>query len=175
MDISTALDRLADTNRLDAVIEPAQRLLHKLLRPSPVKDVLHGVWLGHPLHPALAQVPLGAWMSAGLMDVLPGNQKQARTLIAAGIASAVPTALAGSADLSEMEIGQRRVGAVHAVANSAAVALYVGSLIARGEPEAVGAAALAGSVALSELRPADGGGLEQLFLSLTEENEVQAP
>jgi len=132
MDISTALDRLADTNRLDAVIEPAQRLLHKLLRPSPVKDVLHGVWLGHPLHPALAQVPLGAWMSAGLMDVLPGNQKQARTLIAAGIASAVPTALAGSADLSEMEIGQRRVGAVHAVANSAAVALYVGSLIARG-------------------------------------------
>lgn len=131
MSISTALDRLADTTRLDVVIEPVQQLLHKLFRPSKARDVLNGVWLGHPLHPALAQVPLGAWMSAGLLDLLPGNQKQARLLIAAGVVSAVPTAVAGSADLSEMEIGQRRVGAVHAVANSAAVSLYVGSLMAR--------------------------------------------
>ena len=42
-----------------------------------------------------------------------------------------------------------------------------GSLIADAEPEAVGAAAHAGAVPLSELRPADGGGLEGLFLSLT--------
>jgi len=41
------------------------------------------------------------------------------------------------------------------------------SLIADAEPEAVGAAAHAGGVPLSELRPADGGGLEGLFLSLT--------
>ena len=40
-------------------------------------------------------------------------------------------------------------------------------LVAAAEPEAVGAAAHAGSVALSELRPSDGGGLEALFLSLT--------
>ncbi len=131
MSISTALDRLADTKTFDGIIEPAQRLLHKLLPPSRVKDVLHGVWLGHPLHPALAQVPLGAWMSAGLLDLLPGNDKQARLLIATGLASAVPTALAGSADLSEMEIGQRRVGVAHAVANSVALALYAGSLAAR--------------------------------------------
>jgi ABC-2 type transport system ATP-binding protein len=42
-----------------------------------------------------------------------------------------------------------------------------GSLIADAEPEAVGAAAHAAGVPLSELRPADGGGLEALFLSLT--------
>ena len=40
-------------------------------------------------------------------------------------------------------------------------------LIADAEPEAVGRAALAAQVALSELRPAEGTGLEQLFLSLT--------
>lgn len=131
MSISTALDALADTKRFDVVIEPVQRLLHKVLPPSKAKDLLHGVWLGHPLHPALAQIPLGAWMSAGLLDMLPGNDKQARLLIATGVAAAVPTALAGSADLSEMEIGQRRVGAAHAVANSVALALYVGSLLAR--------------------------------------------
>ena len=44
-------------------------------------------------------------------------------------------------------------------------------LVAAAEPQAVGEAALAGGVALSELRPADGGGLEQLFLSLTSEPE----
>lgn len=131
MSISTSLDRLADTTRFDAIIEPVQGLLHKLLPPSAVKDALHGVWLGHPLHPALAQVPLGAWMSAGLLDLMPGNSKQARLLIATGVAAAVPAAIAGSADLSEMEIGQRRVGAAHAVANSLAMALYVGSLVAR--------------------------------------------
>ena len=40
-------------------------------------------------------------------------------------------------------------------------------LIATAEGEAVGAAALAGGIALSELRAAEGGGLEALFLSLT--------
>ncbi len=29
-----------------------------------VKNVLHGTWLGHPLHPALVTVPLGAWTTA---------------------------------------------------------------------------------------------------------------
>ena len=40
-------------------------------------------------------------------------------------------------------------------------------LVADAEAERVGAAAHAGGVALSELRAADGGGLEQLFLALT--------
>ena len=131
MSISTALDRIADSGRLDAVIEPVRKTVNTVLRPGAVKDVLHGVWLGHPLHPALAQVPLGAWMSAGLLDALPGNRKEADLLIATGIAAAVPTALAGAADWSEGEIGQQRVGAVHAVLNSAALVLYAGSLFAR--------------------------------------------
>lgn len=131
MSISTALDRLADTTRLDAVIKPVRQAVNAALRPQALKDVLHGVWLGHPLHPALAQVPLGAWMSAGLLDVLPGNRKEAKLLIAAGIAAAVPAALAGAADWSESETGQQRVGAVHAVLNSAALVLYAGSLAAR--------------------------------------------
>lgn len=131
MSIATALDRLADTKRLDGAVEPVRRALNRLLRPPALKDALHGVWLGHPLHPALAQVPLGAWMAAGLLDAVAGTQREARILIAAGMAAAVPAAVSGSADLSEMEIGQRRVGAVHAVLNTAALALYGTSLLAR--------------------------------------------
>jgi ABC-2 type transport system ATP-binding protein len=42
-----------------------------------------------------------------------------------------------------------------------------GALVADAEPEAVGRAAAAEAVVLVELRPADGGGLEELFRSLT--------
>ncbi|MGI8723192.1 MAG: Rieske 2Fe-2S domain-containing protein [Geodermatophilaceae bacterium] len=131
MSISTALDRIADTGRLDALIAPIRNNVNKVLRPQALKDILHGVWLGHPLHPALAQVPIGAWMSAGLLDALPGHRKEAQLLVATGIAAAVPTAMAGAADWSESDVGQQRVGAVHAVMNTAALALYVGSLVAR--------------------------------------------
>jgi len=131
MSISTALDRLADTPRLDTFVTPLSNLVNKLLRPQALKDVLHGVWLGHPIHPPLAQVPIGAWMSAGLLDALPGHRKEAQLLIATGIAAAVPTALAGAADWSEADVGQKRVGAVHAAMNSVALGLYVASFIAR--------------------------------------------
>jgi ABC-2 type transport system ATP-binding protein len=42
-----------------------------------------------------------------------------------------------------------------------------GALLVDAEPEAVGRAAAAAGAILTELRPADSGGLEQLFLSLT--------
>ncbi|MDQ3733564.1 MAG: Rieske (2Fe-2S) protein [Actinomycetota bacterium] len=131
MQISSALDRVADATSLDRAIKPISGLVNKLFQPQSLKDLLHGVWLGHPLHPVLAQVPIGAWMSAGLLDVLPGRREEASLLIATGIAAAVPTALAGAADWSEAEMGQQRVGAVHAVMNTAALGLYAASLIAR--------------------------------------------
>ena len=33
-----------------------------------VKNALHGTWLGHPLHPVLTDVPLGAWTAARSLD-----------------------------------------------------------------------------------------------------------
>ena len=33
-------------------------------------DVLHGTWLGHPLHVVLTDVPLGSWTAAAVLDVL---------------------------------------------------------------------------------------------------------
>jgi nitrite reductase/ring-hydroxylating ferredoxin subunit len=115
------------------VIAPVRRVVQGLLRPPAVKDFLHGTWLGHPLHPVLAQVPVGSWVSAGLLDLIPPLRPAATTLIGAGVAAAVPTALAGAADWSEAGPGVRRLGALHAAANSAALGLYIGSLIARGK------------------------------------------
>ncbi|HMD92148.1 MAG TPA: hypothetical protein VKG80_05845 [Trebonia sp.] len=47
---------------LDRLAGPGQRAA-RLLRPGPVRDALHGVWLGHPLHPVLVQVPAATWPS----------------------------------------------------------------------------------------------------------------
>jgi ABC-2 type transport system ATP-binding protein len=49
-----------------------------------------------------------------------------------------------------------------------------GALLVDAEPEAVGRAAAAAGLVLLELRPAEGAGLEQLFLSLTREETLAA-
>ncbi|MGY1740801.1 MULTISPECIES: Rieske 2Fe-2S domain-containing protein [unclassified Blastococcus] len=123
------LDRLADVDAFDKAMEPARKAVQSV--PSAVKDLLHGTWLGHPVHPVLVQVPVGAWVSAGVLDAIPGMRPAATVLIGTGVAAAVPAAASGAADWSEQGIGVRRLGAVHAAMNTVALGLYVGSLAAR--------------------------------------------
>jgi nitrite reductase/ring-hydroxylating ferredoxin subunit len=132
MSLMGILERVADVTAFDKAIEPARRAVNAALRPQAFKDLLHGTWLGHPLHPVLVQVPVGSWTSAGLLDAIPPLRPAATVLIGAGVAVAVPAALSGAADWSEQDVGVRRLGALHAVANTAALSLYVGSLVARG-------------------------------------------
>src|SRR3954447_2270021 len=127
------LDRIADVPTFDKAIEPARQAVLAVLKPPAVKDFLHGTWLGHPLHPVLVQVPVGSWISAGLLDVVPPLRPAATAMIGTGVVAAVPAALAGAADWSEQDPGVRRLGALHALLNTAALGLYVGSLVARGK------------------------------------------
>src|SRR5262249_38554575 len=46
------------------------RWLSALFRPiRPVKDFLNGVWLGHPVHAAVTDVPIGALTVALILDI----------------------------------------------------------------------------------------------------------
>ena len=130
MSLMGILDRVADAAALDKVIEPARRAVQAAL-PQPVKNLLHGTWLGHPVHPVMVHIPVGAWVSAGLLDLVPSFRPAATALIGTGVAAAVPASLSGAADWSEQDAGVRRLGALHAVLNAAALGLYVGSLAAR--------------------------------------------
>jgi len=130
MSLMGILDRVADAAALDKVIDPARRAVQAVL-PQSVKNLLHGTWLGHPVHPVLVHVPVGTWVSAGLLDLFPPFRPAATLLIGTGVAAAVPASLSGAADWSEQDAGVRRLGALHAAANTAAVALYAGSLAAR--------------------------------------------
>jgi len=125
------LTKLEQASGLDRISDPLQRGLHAVFRPRFLRDALHGVWLGHPLHPALASLPLGAWSSAAVLDLVGGQERAATTLVGVGVGSAPLAAIAGANDWAELDKEQRRVGLVHLVANSVTVGLYAWSLAAR--------------------------------------------
>jgi nitrite reductase/ring-hydroxylating ferredoxin subunit/uncharacterized membrane protein len=124
------LNRLELAKGLDRVASPLRRAVQTVVRGR-VRDALHGVWLGHPLHPVAVQLPMGAWMSAAVLDTLPGTRVSSTVLIGVGTAGAAPAALAGLNDWASLSPEQRRVGLVHASANVVGLALYAGSLAAR--------------------------------------------
>jgi nitrite reductase/ring-hydroxylating ferredoxin subunit len=135
------VSRLERAEGLDRLVRFGQRAA-RLLPPGKLRDGLNGVWLGHALHPSLVQAPLGAWLSAAVLDGWqsvdarrgangrPGCEQAARLLAAFGIFAAVPAALAGAADWSEQHEQQMRVGVVHLMAVTAAAGLYGVSLVA---------------------------------------------
>jgi uncharacterized membrane protein len=96
--------------------------------------VLRGEWLGHPVHPLLTDLPIGFWTSAWMLDMVGGQRSRdaATRLVGLGVLSAVPTAAAGAVDWHHMDDhGKVRVGVLHAAANAATTALYLGSWWAR--------------------------------------------
>ncbi|NEY32269.1 Rieske 2Fe-2S domain-containing protein [Streptomyces sp. PRKS01-65] len=124
------LDRLERQQRTDPVIDT----LRAGVRALPLgrgRDLLHGRWLGHPVHPLMVQVPIGSWLSAAVLDLRRGHSREAGLLIGVGLAAAAPAALAGAVDWAELHRQQMRVGLVHALSNTAALALYSASLACR--------------------------------------------
>jgi nitrite reductase/ring-hydroxylating ferredoxin subunit/uncharacterized membrane protein len=120
---------------LDPLAEPIQNAISALIKAGGqparnVKTFLNGTWLGHPLHPVLTDIPIGAWTTALVLD-LAGFKKAADSAIGFGILGAVPTALAGLADWHDTTGQPRKVGMAHATFNSLALTSYVGSWFAR--------------------------------------------
>jgi nitrite reductase/ring-hydroxylating ferredoxin subunit/uncharacterized membrane protein len=127
-------ERIEQLEALDAVSEPLQQAVRTAVpQGSELKDLLSGTWLGHPLHPPLTDVVIGAWTSALLLDLLGGTEGQAAAdrLVAAGIVAAGPTAAAGLSDWADLRGGSRRVGSVHAIGNTTALLLHTLSWLAR--------------------------------------------
>ena len=124
--------RVEETTWLDAPVGLVDRLLPDAIRRGPARDLLGGRWLGHAAHPMLTDFPLGMWMSASLLDLLPGDHRAAsRRLLLGGLLAALPTVATGWSDWTVAGTRERRVGVVHAVTNSCAALLYARSLIAR--------------------------------------------
>lgn len=100
-------------------------------KPVPVvKDLLNGVWFGHPLHPAITDVPIGAYVVALVLD-LSGQRAAATAAIGVGIVFMLLAALAGYADYIDLEGKTRRFGTVHSSLMLVALVLYLVSFLMR--------------------------------------------
>jgi nitrite reductase/ring-hydroxylating ferredoxin subunit/uncharacterized membrane protein len=131
----------AQNGTLSRIADAIQPGLNKLLEGGdaqhrPIKDLLHGTFLGHPLHPPLTDIPIGAWTVAAACDVLDlagvrRYRDAADFAIAVGAVGAVGAAVTGLADWSDTKDEPQRLGMLHAILNSAALTSYVTALIAR--------------------------------------------
>src|SRR4051812_10485441 len=105
MGTNEVIRAIGDQEWIDAAATPLQQAVHKVLDSAGgLKDFLHGKPLGHPLHPALTDVPLGAWTVAAILDGLEiargGRKTRARadSAIKIGLAGALAAAVAGLTD-----------------------------------------------------------------------------
>jgi nitrite reductase/ring-hydroxylating ferredoxin subunit/uncharacterized membrane protein len=152
---STLTGKLEQATVLDPVADKVSGLVNTVLPAGPIKDVLHGTWLGHAVHPLLVALPIGMWSGASLLDLTgsdDGARRSAQRLVGAGVLAIAPTVATGYADWSELGAFQRpkRVGLVHAAVNNATTALYALSWLARrrGDHERGRNLALAGAAGL---------------------------
>lgn len=125
----SAVARIEAAEGLDGAVGAIAPVVRRA--PQALLDLLHGKPLGHAAHPIAVLVPAGAWISASVLDLLPGGKRAARRLVGVGLLSAVPTVASGLADWSVLTSRQQRVGLIHATANVIAVALYAASWLAR--------------------------------------------
>jgi nitrite reductase/ring-hydroxylating ferredoxin subunit/uncharacterized membrane protein len=136
-EVTRVIDNLSpeQTETLDRWSDQLQGLLRNLVEQGGpaarrVKNWLNGVWLGHALHPALTDVPLGAWTTGAVLDLV-GARGPADAAFTVGVLGAVPTALAGAADWGDSEGEPRRLGLIHGLLNSAGLVCIIASLFAR--------------------------------------------
>lgn len=124
---------IEDIDALDSVGKTGTKVAAKLVPPGGVEDALTGKWQGHAVHPMLTDVAIGLFVSAAFLDVVGSRRhaKSAQKLMVSGILSALPTAWSGMADWKDTIGPERRVGAVHAVANSVALNLFLRSCAGR--------------------------------------------
>ncbi|MFD1145569.1 DUF2231 domain-containing protein [Saccharothrix hoggarensis] len=123
---------------LDAVDAPAgvvARAVRRIVGRGRADRLLRGAWLGHPVHPLLVTVPIGAWVCSAVLDVS-GHHAAARRLVVIGLAATPPTVLVGLADFSRLDVRQRRVGLLHAAGNTLAAGCFLASTRCRGHRSA---------------------------------------
>lgn len=125
-------ERLEGEERLDSVAEPLAEKVRSAVDAAGARRLLSGEWLGHALHPALTDLPIGFFTSAMLFDLTGRRGRWAADACIVGGLLTVPAAAAtGLSDWSELDTESRRVGLVHAAANTTGTVLYTASLVAR--------------------------------------------
>lgn len=142
MELLEAMNVIEDQTWLETPSEQVAKVVSKVLTkpgggPTRIDDFLNGVWLGHPLHPVLTDVPIGAWTMGLILDGLetvtgrPEFNPGADAAVGVGLLGALGAAVTGAAQWQYTIGRQRRLGLSHALLNVAAVGLYGASMLCR--------------------------------------------
>jgi len=99
-------------------------------RARPIKDVLNGTWFGHPVHPVMTDVGIGAMTIAAVLD-LAGQDTAADLAVATGIAGMAASAATGAADAVDAYGKPQVYATVHATLMVASLASYLASIALR--------------------------------------------
>jgi nitrite reductase/ring-hydroxylating ferredoxin subunit len=102
-----------------------------------LKDALHGTTvLGHPLHPAITDAPLGAWLVGAILDWAARydhaiGPQAGNIALAFGTLAALGAVLTGYTDFYETEGLERRAGLTHGLIMTVVFLLETASLALR--------------------------------------------
>jgi nitrite reductase/ring-hydroxylating ferredoxin subunit/uncharacterized membrane protein len=111
--------------------DSAQELLKAVFEGTrPLKDLLNGTWLGHPVHPVVTDVPVGAMTVAAVLDVA-GQDTAADIAVLTGLASMAASAATGAADAVDTYGKPQVYATVHATLMVSAFTAYAGSAVLR--------------------------------------------
>jgi nitrite reductase/ring-hydroxylating ferredoxin subunit/uncharacterized membrane protein len=136
----TLMQRIVDALPfLDRVAEGVQPKVQEAVEAggTPARNVLDGVWFEAPLHPALTDVPIGAWTAATVFDGLDAAsdsramRNAADASLAVGVVGALGAAVTGLSDWRYLSGGSRRMGIAHALLNTIGLVLSITSLVLR--------------------------------------------
>ncbi len=107
------------------------RWLNALFRPiRPLKDFLNGTWIGHPLHAAATDIPIGALLLTVILDVL-GQTAAADVALVVTILFMLAAAVTGAADYTDTDGAARVRATVHSTLMVVALLLLLISLALR--------------------------------------------
>jgi nitrite reductase/ring-hydroxylating ferredoxin subunit/uncharacterized membrane protein len=107
------------------------RWLGAMFRPiPPVRDLLSGVWLGHPLHPAATDIPVGTVLLTVVLDLL-DQRAAADVALAVTILFMLAAAATGAADYVNTDGTARVRASLHSTLMVVALAILAASLAIR--------------------------------------------
>ena len=105
------------------------RWLNALLGRMPsIKSFLNGTWLGHPLHSAATDIPIGALTIALVLEVV-ALHEAADLALAVGILTMAAAAVAGLADYADTSGHAQLVATVHGTLMTIALVILLVALL----------------------------------------------
>ena len=132
--------RIISSNLLKRISVPLDKFLNLCFRAPALrwlKIFLNGTWVGHPLHPVLTDIPIGAWTLAivldliGLLFQLPQLGLASSIAVGVGVVGAAGAAAAGLMDWIDVDPPEKTIGAFHATLNVSATVLFLASFLIR--------------------------------------------